>query len=108
MQHALILLKQADGYATPSCKLGPTIEVLVHMVKIPKKEAFMHSLTHPHFPNALFPQAKSLRNELERLDIAFANDLSRLRQTYDTRKAELQAELRGCLDRQPNAAAAVV
>lgn len=49
-------------------------------------------------------QAKMLLDELEKLDVAFANDLSRIRQTYDKRKAALQAELRVCLDGQLGAA----
>lgn len=36
--------------------------------------------------------------ELERLDISFANDLARLRQDYEVRKADLQAAIRACLD----------
>ena len=47
-----------------------------------------------------------LLDELERLDIVFANDLSRLRQTYDTKKANLQAELRRLLDSQRTEAVA--
>eukprot|EP00752_Nemacystus_decipiens_P005932 g5357.t1 len=52
------------------------------------------------------PQAKKLLDELEQLDVSFANDLSRLRQTYDTKKANLQAELRRLLDSQGAAAVA--
>lgn len=55
---------------------------------------------------SLISQAKSLLDELERLDVSFANDLSRLRQTYDTKKANLQAELRRLLDSQGAAAVA--
>eukprot|EP00903_Cladosiphon_okamuranus_P011367 g10715.t1 len=50
------------------------------------------------------PQAKKLLDELEQLDVLFANELSRLRQTYDTKKANLQAELRRLLDSQGSAA----
>ncbi|CAM9298836.1 unnamed protein product, partial [Laminaria digitata] len=46
------------------------------------------------------PQAQALLNEIGRLDIAFANDLARLRESYDAKKAALQAELRACSDRQ--------
>ncbi|CAM9509020.1 unnamed protein product [Pylaiella littoralis] len=49
------------------------------------------------------PQAKALLDELERLDVNFANDLSRLRQTYDSKKANLQAQLRRLLDSQRSA-----
>lgn len=47
-------------------------------------------------------QANALSGELSRLDVAFANDLAKLRNTYDTKKARLQAELRACLARQSN------
>lgn len=56
--------------------------------------------------SSLISQAKKLLDELERLDVSFANDLSRLRQTYDTKKANLQAELRRLLDSQGTAAVA--
>lgn len=57
-----------------------------------------HRLPCPH--DALRSQAQALLNEMERLDVAFANDLARLRETYDVKKAALQAQLRACLDRQ--------
>lgn len=46
------------------------------------------------------PQAQALLNEMERLDVAFAKDLAKLRETYDAKKAALQAQLRACSDRQ--------
>ncbi|CAM9676461.1 unnamed protein product [Ectocarpus sp. 13 AM-2016] len=44
------------------------------------------------------PQAKALLDELERLEVTFANDLSRLKDSYDRARASLQAKLRHLLD----------
>ncbi|CAM9112046.1 unnamed protein product [Hapterophycus canaliculatus] len=44
------------------------------------------------------PQAKAVLEQLEQLDVTFANDLSRLRRSYDASKRNLQAELKRLLD----------
>ncbi|CAN0129472.1 unnamed protein product [Ascophyllum nodosum] len=51
------------------------------------------------------PQAKSLLEELDRLDISFADDLSRLRQNYEARKTDLQAAIRACLESDSDSSA---